>query len=942
MAQPLQRRLPGVRFDVPAPPLDEALPRMDIALFVGFAASGPLRVPVAVESLAEFETVFGGPLALLPGTGDESVGGLLHPAMRAFFANGGRRAWVQRVAGEAITTLVPLPAALQLRRDAAGAPWQARPAWLQARSPGQWADRLSLASLVLVDAVTVRPARMDAGALLLQASGPAAQALAADDSLRVPVAPGLWLQGRVDSVSSEAPSSDGRARRAVTLRGLCTMQALAPGAVVDAIVWFEPAPEGDGVAQRTAPATGTWLADGRLSLSCLLPASFRLAPGEVVRLGLADGLPDVWLLLDDVQAPALGLDGTEVDVRLAGRAWQVPAVPSMAPVEGWIGVGAETTALRLRLSLDAAVAADAAEAAVQHSGPLALVPRRDGAANAFALPDDDGFYAALARTAPAERAVQAFELAPPGTATGHAERFPLASRPATGELTLLPLLHAGGVGAPLAARPPALPALRRDGLEHWDWTLFAEPSLAAVHADALADRAESLRLTGSRPLPLRGVHAAFGAAVDGPGEEPTLLLVPDAVLPQWQPRRAPGPARIDHPADTPPAAEAAVGFDDCARTPLAAPQFLRDADPDAEGRFLLRWTAPERDLQYRLEESADAGFALALPAYEGGDTRLAVTGKGAGTLHYRVRAQQGGRISAWSGRLEVRVGGSAYERLPWSPRQLLALQRLMLRTAAGRGDMLAVLALPRHHRWPDALSHAEALRSATLAAGPAGDPPPLAVDEGRALSHGALFHPWVVTRREERVIETPPDGPMAGQLAAGALERGAWRAVAERPLRDVVALTLPVTDAERQALLEAQVNPLRAAPRGFVAGSSETLLADADWRPVNVRRLMSLLRRAALRRGTHYVFEPHGDVLRRTVERAFEAMLGELFRRGAFSGRSAAEAFRIEFGTPAQVRLQRDAGEFHVDLKVAPALPLTFLTVRLARSGERLTSQELR
>ena len=183
---------------------------------------------------------------------------------------------------------------------------------------------------------------------------------------------------------------------------------------------------------------------------------------------------------------------------------------------------------------------------------------------------------------------------------------------------------------------------------------------------------------------------------------------------------------------------------------------------------------------------------------------------------------------------------------------------------------------------------------------------------------------------------------MAGQLAASALARGAWIAVANRPLKDVVALGLAASTDERQALLEAQVNPLVTSPAGFVAGTSETLLQDADWRPVNVRRLMCLLRRAALRRGATYVFEPNGPTLRRTVERAFEALLEDLLRRGAFAGRSAAQAYRVEVGDEINTEARRDAGQFRIDLKVAPALPLTFLTVRLARSGERLAAQELR
>ena len=188
----------------------------------------------------------------------------------------------------------------------------------------------------------------------------------------------------------------------------------------------------------------------------------------------------------------------------------------------------------------------------------------------------------------------------------------------------------------------------------------------------------------------------------------------------------------------------------------------------------------------------------------------------------------------------------------------------------------------------------------------------------RALSHGTLTHPWVLTRRVDDLIAGPPDGAIAGQLAASALARGAWLAVARQPMKDVVALGLATSADEQQALLEAQVNPLLASPAGFVAGSSETLCLDADWRAVNVRRLMCLLRRAALKRGATYVFEPNGDTLRRTVERAFEAMLDQLLRRGAFAGRSSAEAYRVDVSDALNTAARRDAGQLRIDLKVAP------------------------
>jgi phage tail sheath protein FI len=104
---------------------------------------------------------------------------------------------------------------------------------------------------------------------------------------------------------------------------------------------------------------------------------------------------------------------------------------------------------------------------------------------------------------------------------------------------------------------------------------------------------------------------------------------------------------------------------------------------------------------------------------------------------------------------------------------------------------------------------------------------------------------------------------------------------------------------------------------------------------------MSLLRRLALQRGITYVFEPNGAALRRTVERSFEAMLGDLFRRGAFSGARAELAYRVNVGAEINTPQRRDAGQFWVELQVAPALPMSFLTVRLSRRGERVLSREM-
>ena len=97
-------RAPGIYFERAdlGPPV--ASVRTDVAGFVGFAAEGPLGVAQPLESVRQFETVFGGL------RDDLHLGW----SVRGFFENGGIRCWVVRAASpEARTASV-------LLRDSAG------------------------------------------------------------------------------------------------------------------------------------------------------------------------------------------------------------------------------------------------------------------------------------------------------------------------------------------------------------------------------------------------------------------------------------------------------------------------------------------------------------------------------------------------------------------------------------------------------------------------------------------------------------------------------------------------------------------------------------------------------------------------------------------------------------------------------------------------------
>lgn len=259
---------------------------------------------------------------------------------------------------------------------------------------------------------------------------------------------------------------------------------------------------------------------------------------------------------------------------------------------------------------------------------------------------------------------------------------------------------------------------------------------------------------------------------------------------------------------------------------------------------------------------------------------------------------------------------------------LVEIHKGMVRMAAARADMVALLSLPRHYDHRRAIAHTSLIED--LGA--------------QALSYATLSHPWVVMRDDDAgpLRTFPPDGPMSGVMAAYANSRGAWVAPANVPLRGVMALTPAISADALQSLQDAGVNIIRREPSGFVCLDSDTLTIDDDVRALNVRRLLILLRRAAIRTGNDYAFEPNSGSLRNAIKRGFEAMLSSLFARGAFAGRNTSAAFQVVTDETVNTQSGVDNGRLVAEIRVAPSRPLSFLTIRLLQRGEAAVVQEVR
>jgi hypothetical protein len=923
----LAATLPGIAFEVVPRALDDTLPRMDVCGFVGFASRGPVDVPVLVEDQVAFRDVFGDDPVLARTDDGIDVRALLGPAVEAFFANGGRRAWIVRVARTgpdgAVTNRFGVPGLVVPGAPGSGvAGW--RLAALPARSAGAWSDALSAGGTLVVtslvgNAIDDRHLIVDHG---------------------VDVAPGDLVRIRL---------SDGEhflvLASAVQQHGDGHLVTVEPSSGWLVAEWpmFVAGGGAHLLGVDDPIATPTFTVTSLVSEQVVeIDGSESLRPGDIAAIEpiLPDGPITLVVvgeeLFDDVATGPRRFAITDLANIVPGPADWTSLLP--VPTEPLV---VEIQRLRLTVRRDAAI-----EAELDGLGFGALHPRA-----VAGLPADDHVYpllAGLPRIRPGGEIIADDLVARELTSLERAavaSRFPLAG-PSDAPL-MLPIALTTDPTATVFGPPPAEIALAptpvRNGLAAFDAGLFVDSALAGLGVDAIVPTAWQLGYVQHPPRRLHGIHAL------ATNDDITLICVPDAVHHGWQQMTIVAPP------------------------PLVSP-LLNPAVVDAEGAHLT-WSAVATGSSYQLEYGDDEEWAVPHRIdVEATETTLTDWVDCPHVEYVRVRAMRGSEVGPWSNVIGMVVPATTFgpcepvfvsaaapgdpaepipdeviwrlrpaaEAAPWT--ELRAIQTATLRWCAARGDVLAVLALPLVFTAEDALRHVGVLRGAGSAVGLTASSPPslflaagvpaLTDDESGVLGYGALYHPWPVIGRDAGGMRAvPPDGGIAGTYAARSLERGAWIAPARVALTDVVALEPSVGESELLPLVMSGVDPIATDPSGFMTLTANTMTDVAAVRPVNVRRLIMLLRRLARREGAGIVFEPNDRELQRLVGMRFERLMRRLFQRGAFAGAVPAEAFEVSTGDNVNSPASVDAGRFLIEVRFAPSRPLEFLTVKLILAG---------
>lgn len=997
------KRLPGVRFEAQPPPLPEVLPRMDIAVFVGFAASGPLHTPVVLESVSQFTAIFGddAPLAW-----DKRQGRVLQAylasAVRDFFRNGGQRCWVVRVARDkaassspsnrARTNFFPIPGLARASFNG-GKIEKITPAFVRARSEGSWSDGTQVSAALEVRPVRLASeVRLSGGNYSFEIEATSTDELTAGDLLRLTYQTSneitILVVGKIEPTTTSPLSR--RQLRSVSADQSLRFEPFSPvsfpasppeaGTPVTATIFTREVPASplrldqdetpealiDGFSHQY-PATlalplGASNQNRMVQLS-LQPLSIVDAPGPGSLVKVDGAGRELWLVVGEQR---IGRDG-RIDLR--GEAfWRIePTAP--APSDGRF---CERLSFELRARL---------EGKINSSVPGLTFAEQHDRSLSRALPDD---YRLLGDSEEAQGRVLVSQ--PRGVDTG---RFPLADFSAPGDL-FFPLGMPAQFENNLGAVRLAGTELERDGLAQFEADLFLDEGLADTQNEGLLAQADFIRFLSSRPRRLRGIHSVLEI------EEATILAVPDAIhlgwtryvaqpavspvpspsprRPEWwtflpcqsqpddQPRKLrecepPSPSTTEAEQGIPQVREPLWGnFLDSSIRVIEPPTLSSDKSMTRTGIFTLSWRAStaEPGVEYVVEESSTPDFKGVEVIYSGSATQLPIFGRQMGSYYYRVKATSGRNFSDWSNGVVVQVDivtqWETIEKANYDDTtHLFKLQRAVMRMSAARGDLFAVLSLPNHFREAETLAYLARLRARPIkrpgsTSATPDDGKPAEFLDARTLSFGGIWHPWLIGRAENQVGReriTPPCGAISGVIAKRSFNRGPWIAPANEPISEIVSLQPSIPRGEWLNLQESNLNLIRQEPRGFVSLSSDTLSSDPDLQQINVRRLLSQLRRLAIRHGAIYVFEPNSTLFQRTVKRGFESLLNQMFTRGAFAGATASTSFQVVVEESLNTPRSMEQGRFIVELRVAPALPLRFLTVRLVQNGDRGFVQEV-
>jgi phage tail sheath protein FI len=213
---------------------------------------------------------------------------------------------------------------------------------------------------------------------------------------------------------------------------------------------------------------------------------------------------------------------------------------------------------------------------------------------------------------------------------------------------------------------------------------------------------------------------------------------------------------------------------------------------------------------------------------------------------------------------------------------------------------------------------------------------------GLSKSYSAVFFPRLTINEDGRKVNVGPSGAIAGLMARIDSTRGVWKAPAgtEAELRGIVGLERQFSDDENGVLNPKAVNTLRIFPNGIVNWGARTMDGDdsfaSEYKYIPVRRL-ALYMEESLYRGLKWVvFEPNDEPLWSQIRLNVGAFMHNLFRQGAFQGRTPRDAYFVKCDSETTTQNDINLGIVNIWVGFAPLKPAEFVILYLQQMAGQI------
>jgi uncharacterized protein len=212
--------------------------------------------------------------------------------------------------------------------------------------------------------------------------------------------------------------------------------------------------------------------------------------------------------------------------------------------------------------------------------------------------------------------------------------------------------------------------------------------------------------------------------------------------------------------------------------------------------------------------------------------------------------------------------------------------------------------------------------------------------------NAAFYFPWLLMPdplQENRPRNVSPCGFIAGIYSRTDASRGVFKAPGgiDASLTGVLGVKETLTDDENGVLNQKAINCIRNFPvYGTVVWGARTLRGDdeigSEWKYIPVRRT-ALFIEESLYRGTKWVvFEPNDEPLWAQVRLNIGAFMHNLFRQGAFQGKTPQEAYFVKCDKETTPQNDIDLGIVNIIVGFAPLKPAEFVVIKIQQMAGQI------